>query len=81
MKRLSKKIAVLCGITLCALLVFTTNGLTVAASGNDVVETNDARSTNLEWIYKEINGEMYMRLWNHSTGQWATDWIPAVYPS
>ena len=81
MKRLSKKIGLLCGMSLCATMLFVANSVEAFASEAVAVEdTNDTRATNLEWYYKEIDGEMYMRLYNHSTGEWLTDWIPAVYP-
>lgn len=79
MKIFSKKIGVLCGMALCATLFFGVNEFTVVASEGEAVETSDARSTNLEWIYKEFDGVMLMRLWNHTTQEWLTDWIPAVY--
>lgn len=77
MKKFSKKIAMLCGMALCATLVFSVNDFTVVASEGEAVETSDARSTNLEWIYKEFDGVMYMRLWNHTTQEWETDWMLA----
>ena len=81
MKKFGKKIGLLCGMSLCMATLFTVSGMEVFASEKVIVdEAEDTKATNLEWIYKEINGEMYMRLYNHSTGEWLTDWIPAVYP-
>lgn len=80
MKGLSKKLGVMCGIGLCSMMLFVANDMEVsAAETDDVVETDDSRATNLEWIYKYINGVEYMRLYNHTTGEWLTDWIPAVH--
>lgn len=28
-----------------------------------------------EWAYKVIDGHLYKRLYNYSTGRWETDWI------
>lgn len=28
-----------------------------------------------EWRYKVMNGNLYKRLYNYSTGHWETDWI------
>lgn len=28
-----------------------------------------------EWKYAVINGNIYKRLYNYSTGRWETDWI------
>ncbi len=79
MKKMSKKLGMFCGMVLCGMLVFATGDMTVCASEIPVVEDNEGRAANLTWYYKEIDGEMYMRLWNHATQQWVTDWIPAVY--
>lgn len=78
MKSLSRKIGLLCGLGLCAMATFAGNSITVSASVPAEVETySEERSTILQWIYKEFDGVMYMRLYNHSTGEWETDWIPA----
>lgn len=29
----------------------------------------------LEWYYKEENGRLYKRLFNHGTKKWVTDWM------
>ncbi len=29
-----------------------------------------------KWVYKEINGKWYRRLFNVTTGEYETDWIP-----
>ena len=50
--------------------------MTAYASEIPTVEENEGRSTNLTWYYKEIDGVWYMRLWNHTTQQWESDWIP-----
>lgn len=77
MKRLSKKIGLLCGLSLCALMLFAGNNMAVYASEAVAVEEGaEPRTTNLEWYYKYIDGVLHMRLWNHSTGEWLSDWIP-----
>lgn len=79
MKRFSKRIGVLCGIALCAMMLFAVNDVNVYANEVETVEENiEGRSTNLQWFYTYIDGVKYMRLYNHNTGQWLTDWIPAV---
>ncbi len=35
------------------------------------------KSNDYEWVYKTINGVKYKRLFNVSTGEWASDWIKA----
>ncbi len=73
----------MCGIALCAMTLTMAVELPVYASTGEAAAAseNDTRATNLEWFYKEFDGVMMMRLYNHSTGEWMTDWVPAVgYP-
>lgn len=35
------------------------------------------KGNQLVWKYKEINGRMYKRLYNTSTGKYVGEWIPA----
>ena len=79
MRKISKKLGLICGLGLCAMAVFAGNNITVCA--NPAVEAateNEGRSTILEWVYAAIDGQLMMRLYNHSTGEWVTDWVPAV---
>ncbi len=80
MKRLSKKLVTMCGIGLCAMTLAVTLDMPVYASEGTPAEVSEdeGRSTNLTWYYKEFDGVMMMRLYNHTTGEWETDWIPAV---
>lgn len=79
MKRLSKKIGLWCALSLCAMVVFAGNNMAVCASPATGAETyGEARADVLEWVYATIDGQLMMRLYNHSTGQWVTDWVPAV---
>lgn len=34
------------------------------------------RAHSYAWIYQTINGVMYKRLYNKTTGEWASDWMP-----
>lgn len=79
MKRFIKKVTLLCGISCCAMMLFTVNNMSVYASTASAAEesTVEPRYTNLEWVYKYIDGVLMMRLYNHSTGEWVGDWIPA----
>lgn len=78
MKKIGKKIGILCSIGLCAMMLLAVNNMNVYASEIAAVEEGtETRSTNLQWFYTEIDGVRYMRLWNHSTGEWLTDWILA----
>ncbi len=78
MKGISKKFGLICGLCLCTAVCFAGNSVTVYASEAATVAEDEGRSTNLEWVYKYIDGVLMMRLWNHSTQQWETDWVPAV---
>lgn len=39
------------------------------------VNASEARAYIYEWYYKVIDGHLYKRLYNASTGEWAGDWI------
>lgn len=38
-------------------------------------ETVQPRTAIKEWRYKVINGNLYKRLYNYTTGHWEGDWI------
>lgn len=77
MKNLNKRVGLLCGLSLCAMITFAGTNLTVCANTIDTVETEEAgRSTILQWAYKQIDGVWHRRLYNHSTGEWLTEWTP-----
>lgn len=82
MRRLSKRLAMLGLVGACAVSVMAGCSIPVYASElPELASEGDSRSTNMEWVYKYIDGVLMMRLWNHSTAQWVTDWVPAVgYP-
>ena len=35
----------------------------------------ETRTPKIDWVYKVINGHVYKRLYNYSTGRWESDWI------
>lgn len=39
-------------------------------------ETIQPRAAIIEWVYKEIDGKIYRRLFNHQTKEYIGDWIP-----
>lgn len=42
----------------------------------DVEESGiETRTPKIDWVYKVINGHLYKRLYNYSTGRWESDWI------
>ena len=38
-------------------------------------EESQPRTDIKEWRFKVMNGHLYKRLYNRSTGNWETDWI------
>lgn len=36
----------------------------------------ELRANDIRYRYKSINGKLYKRLYNYSTGEWIGDWIP-----
>lgn len=45
--------------------------MTIAEEG----DTNSPRADILQWRYKIVDGKIYKRLYNASTGHWVGDWI------
>ena len=45
---------------------------TYEADGGEIVSP---RSTQYMWVYKEMNGKKYRRLWDATHEEWVTDWI------
>lgn len=39
-------------------------------------ETIQPRAAIIEWVYIEIDGKIYRRLFNHQTKEYIGDWIP-----
>ncbi len=79
MKRKSKRLVMFGLVGVCALSVLAGSSMSVYAEEKpEVASEGDSRSTNMEWYYKYIDGVLMMRLWNHTTQQWVTDWVPAV---
>jgi len=61
------------GIILCSLAVLLTPAMSITtyASNGDIELCTNFR----EWVYKIMDGKMYKRLYNASTGLYETDWI------
>ena len=78
MKRYIKKIGLGISAVACVCMLWGAGEMPVYASGEVNNQEENGRATNLEWYYKYIDGELMMRLWNHTTQQWITDWVPAV---
>lgn len=75
MKKRIKKLGLLLSLVFClSFLMPPVNAF--AALPEDNGEENDTDSTNLTWIFAYVDGVYCMRLLNHTTGQWITDWIP-----
>ncbi len=50
---------------------------TVYAFTNESCDITSSRADDIQYRYKFINGRLYKRLYNYSTGEWIGDWIPA----
>lgn len=73
MKMFKKNFIFLC--TIC--LLFSSvpfSSLPVSAETSEV--SASLRSDRTQWFYKIENGKKYKRLYNHTSHQWVTDWIP-----
>lgn len=79
--KLVKRIVAAVGIACCSLCILATPvsapiTAQAAASNESVASPNYAVK---EWVYLEINGKLYKRLYNNSTGMWEGDWIFVRY--
>lgn len=45
-----------------------------AASPDTVAEDSVTRSDIIQWRFKTVNGKLYRRLYNYSTGEWIGEW-------
>lgn len=75
-KNVLKRMIAAVGIASCCMCLLSAPVATMpvqAATGNqNVAEPNHAIK---EWVFAEINGKLYKRLWNASTGHFEGDWI------
>lgn len=46
-----------------------------AASSDTIAEDSVTRSDNIRWVFKTVDGKLYRRLYNFSTGEWIGDWL------
>ena len=75
-KNIVKRMIAAVGVVSCCMCLLAAPVATMpvqAATGNqNVAEPNHAIK---QWVYAEINGKLYRRLWNGSTGHYEGDWI------
>lgn len=69
---------------LCVTSIFTLTTPAMATQREDVIIDNEnsfiqPRTDIKEWKYAVIDGNLYKRLYNYSTGRWETDWILVAY--
>lgn len=71
-----------CAATLMGVSMLMTPMTSVYAEENIISENPDAGETDAEtwtskkeWVFKVIDGHLYKRLYNYSTGRFETDWI------
>ena len=56
----------------------TAAGVDIVGTSDDITQITPGASTFSalkQWYFKEANGKLYKRLYNHQTGKWETDWI------
>lgn len=75
-----KKIKALIGLGIMLGIISSTTTSFMAVPQNVVAENTgeydvQPRTDIKEWRYKVINGNLYKRLYNYSTGRWEGDWI------
>lgn len=82
MKNNLKKKTWLCAAAMMAASMLMTPAISVCAEEVVVAEemnvngpAAETRSSKREWLFKVMNGHLYKRLYNYSTGRWETDWI------
>lgn len=65
-------------IVACSLIMMSFSAFIVPMSSkqsNAVASEVEARTDITGWRYQVIDGHLYKRLYNYSTGRWETDWI------
>lgn len=75
-----KKKQILCAMVVMGMTVLTAPFVSAqemaAVPVAEVSQDDDQARTDIkEWRFKIINGHVYKRLYNCSTGNWETDWI------
>lgn len=72
-KKVIYRITIIC-ITIVMIFPIWTLGKETATF-NSMSKEIQNRTDIKDWVYKVINGDLYKRLYNYSTGRWETDWI------
>ncbi|MCI8823884.1 MAG: hypothetical protein HFI15_15515 [Lachnospiraceae bacterium] len=80
MKNLLKSFCIVCSLVMLLLLPVSAKPVQAAGVPSQTAasegETIQPRAPIIRWLLKEIDGKMYRRLYNYSTGEWIGDWIP-----
>lgn len=81
MKNLRKTFYLICCITMllsCPVTLIPVHAAESSASIPANVsegETIQPRAAIIEWVFLEVDGKMYRRLYNYQTKEWIGDWI------
>lgn len=74
--KIARRIIATLGALACSLCLVAVPETTVPVQAAAATEESISPCAEiLEWIYAEINGKIYKRLYNCTTQQWAGDWI------
>ena len=41
---------------------------------NEQEKSIDSRAEEVEWVFRDYNGQMQRRLWSYTEGKWLTEW-------
>jgi len=72
MKKIISALLAICLTFSFGLTAFAEENIAPTNSPDSVVEP---RAEQVEWVYREYNGNIEKRLWSNTYGVWKTDWI------
>ncbi len=79
-KSLLKSFCLICSMTMllsCPVTLIPAHAAEAAVptSTSEDDTTIQPRAAIIEWVFKEVDGKFYRRLYNHQTKEWIGDWI------
>lgn len=76
MKKIRKGILIsLFACFVCTEVVMAGEMVDILQSSSAVDSVDTMRADVIQWVYKEINGKMYRRLYNYTKQEYIGDWI------
>ncbi len=74
-KKFFNRFIVALSVVACSLCFVATPTATVPVEAASGEESFEPAAEILEWVYAEVDGKRYKRLFNCTTQQWVGDWI------